>query len=199
MPRIAAPTVAEHRALIHERLIDAAEQILRSDSPDRLTPAAVSAAAGIARNSIYRYVGTVDDLRAMVLARYLPEWTGAVAAALDPVSDPAERVATWIEANLREAGDAGHGWLMRIPVAPGDGEAWEQVEEAHRAMDDLLTRAWEALVPDPARSRLATAYTRAILGAGFRALDAGTDPGLVVETGRAGAMGLVTAYAAQDR
>ena len=63
MPKIAAPTVAEHREHIRVALIDAAEAILRAGEP--LTAGVVSGAAGIARNSIYRYVDSVDDLRGL--------------------------------------------------------------------------------------------------------------------------------------
>ena len=88
MPKIAAPTVAQHRAMVQRRLIDAAEEIMRSGEPQRLTAGAVTSAAGIARNSIYRYVDSVDDLRGLVLARHLPAWIDAVAAELEAVDDP---------------------------------------------------------------------------------------------------------------
>ena len=71
MPKIDAPTVAEHRARVQQRLVDAAESILRDSPSQPLTAAAVSAQAGIARNSIYRYVDSVDDLRVLVIRRYL--------------------------------------------------------------------------------------------------------------------------------
>ena len=65
MPKISAPTVKEHRDQVRTRLIDAAENLLRDRGADGLTAGAVSSAAGIARNSIYRYVDSVDDLRGL--------------------------------------------------------------------------------------------------------------------------------------
>jgi len=91
VPKIAAPTVAQHRAMVQRRLIDAAEEIMRSGEPEKLTAGAVTAAAGIARNSIYRYVDSVDDLRGLVLARHLPAWIDAVAAELEAVFGAARR------------------------------------------------------------------------------------------------------------
>ena len=100
MPKIAAPTVAEHRANIQTKLVDAAEEILRAGEPDRLTAATVANAAGIARNSIYRYVESVDDLRGMVLSRYMPDWLANVAAAVADIEDPAERLVELAELGL---------------------------------------------------------------------------------------------------
>ena len=82
MPKIAAATVAEHRENVLAALVDASERILRAGDP--LTAGVVSSAAGIARNSIYRYVESVDDLRVLVLERYLPGWERAVTTALGP-------------------------------------------------------------------------------------------------------------------
>ena len=72
MPKITAPTVQEHRARMNERLVDAAENILREGGVRALTAGAVAKEAGIARNSIYRYVDSVDDLRLRVLERNVP-------------------------------------------------------------------------------------------------------------------------------
>ena len=114
MPKIAAPTVAQHRAMVQRRLIDAAEEIMRSGEPEKLTAGAVTAAAGIARNSIYRYVDSVDDLRGLVLARHLPAWIDAVASELRTVEAPTERIVVWVRANLQQAARTGHGWLMGL-------------------------------------------------------------------------------------
>lgn len=54
------------REKVLDSLIDSADRTLRSGR--KLTAAEVSSAAGIARNSIYRYVDSVDDLRGLVLA-----------------------------------------------------------------------------------------------------------------------------------
>lgn len=72
MPKISAPTVREHREMMIARLVDAAEKILKDEPGKPLSAGAVAAAAGIARNSIYRYVGSVEDLRLLVLERNVP-------------------------------------------------------------------------------------------------------------------------------
>ncbi len=192
MPKIAAPTVAEHRAMIQRRLVDAAEEIMRSGSPDKLTAGAVTAAAGIARNSIYRYVESVDDLRGLVLDRYLPAWLSTVEAALKEVDDPGERIVVWVGCNVRQAAVTGHGWLMGLSHGGAASETTRRVmEKAHAIMRDALANAWRQLVPDPDRCRLAANLTRGVLESAFRQVDAGVDVDLVVEVAEQAARGLV--------
>ena len=52
MPKIEAPTVHEHHAMVKAKLIGATEAILREKGPDSLSAGAVAEQAGIARNSI---------------------------------------------------------------------------------------------------------------------------------------------------
>ena len=192
MPKIAAPTVAEHRAMVQQRLVDAAEQILRSGQPERLTASVVTSAAGIARNSIYRYVESVDDLRGMVLARHLPSWLDAVSAELAGVDDPAERIVVWVKANLQQAARSGHGWLMGLGRSETPSAATARVmDTAHTVMRDALAEAWGSLVEDKTEVRVVAGLTRGLLEAGFRQLDAGVAEDVVVSIGEQAARGLV--------
>ena len=183
VPKIDAPTVAEHRANVQARLVDAAESILRLEPANQLTAGAVTAAAGIARNSIYRYVDSVEDLRAMVVDRYLPDWFDTVSAAMTAADTPEQRVVAWVEANLRQAAATGHGWLMEaaraLTPSPTIDEA---VAQAHRGMRDSLADAWQDLFGvDQDSILIATALTVGILDAGFRQLDAGRPAQLVLD------------------
>ncbi len=196
MPKIAAPTVAQHRAMVQRRLIDAAEDIMRSGEPEKLTAGAVTAAAGIARNSIYRYVDSVDDLRGMVLARHLPAWIAAVGAQLDAVDEPAERIVVWVKANLEQAARTGHGWLMGLGRAVTPSAATAQVMEgAHTVMRDAIAQAWGQLLTDPMEMRVAAGMTRGLLEAGFRQLDGGMPAEVVIRVGERAARGLVAEFA----
>lgn len=192
MPKIAAATVAEHREQVMGRLVDAAESLLRDNPGQTLTAATVSAQAGIARNSIYRYVDHVDDLRGLVLARYLPGWLAAVQRACDDASTPAERVLAWMRANLEQAAYSGHGWLMGISRGGAvSSVATTAVDDAHTGMRDTLAMAWGQLLPDTERAASAAAFTRGLLDAGFRQLDDGARPALVIQTGVRSAHALV--------
>lgn len=179
MPRISAPTVREHHAKVSAALVDAAEEIVRAG--DQLTAGAVAARAGMSRNSIYRYVDSVDDLRGLVLERHLPGWMAGVREELEAVTHPAEWIRGWCRAHLRQARQTGHAWLMALarsgPVAGGTREA---VEDAHTNLQAELTSVWREIVADPSVAEVRTILTRRLVDAGLALLDEGRDFDLVV-------------------
>lgn len=190
MPRIAAASVVEHRAQIEVRLLDAAEALLRAGHP--LTAGKVTQHAGIARNSIYRYVDSIDDLRGMVVARYLPQWSQAVEEALRGVDDPGERVVEWVRANLEQAATTGHGWLMQLSVQPGPLRATTRIaDRAHSTLRRLVIDAWRALLPDDELARLHIALSRGILQSAFVELDEGFPPDKLIPAVTAAVRSLV--------
>jgi len=191
MPRIEAATVAEHHAQVERRLVDAAEELLRAGRP--LTAGEVSAAAGIARNSIYRYVDSVEDLRGMVVSRYLPGWVRTVEQALAAAASPGDRVVAWVRTNLAEASAAGHDWLMESMQDQAASATTEEVDAAHLVMRDTLTSAWlELMDGDEERAGVAAALTLGILDGGFRQLGRGTPLAIVSELAGRAAASLVT-------
>ncbi len=171
MPKISAPTVKEHRQAVLTRLVDAAENILRTQGPAELTAGPVSAQAGIARNSIYRYVDSIGDLRGLVLARYLPRWQRAVDERIEPLTEPRARLLEWVRANLEQAAVNGHGWLMEVARSTRlDHGLQMDLENAHQTQDFLAEGlAALGLVDMPIRAEM----IRAIVDAGFRSLDSG--------------------------
>lgn len=188
MPKISAATVVEHRAIIQSKLIDAAEEILRSGEPDKLTAATVAGAAGIARNSIYRYVESVDDLRGLVLARYLPAWDLAVSEALAQISDPGERIVAWVRVNLEQAEITGHNWLRDVSRGAAGSATAEVADYAHRILRDALGSAWVDLLGDTRDARLQAILTNGLLQAAFQQLGGDIPtPQLIDATARAAA------------
>ena len=61
MPKISAPTVAEHRVRQRDALLHAATELLVDGGVSAVTPAAVGAAAGLARPSVYQYFSSGAD------------------------------------------------------------------------------------------------------------------------------------------
>ncbi len=192
MPRISAPTVAEHRELVRVALVDAAERLLREGEP--LTAGAVSQAAGIARNSIYRYVDSVDDLRGLVVDRYLPAWQDAVDLALEGITDPADRLLTWLRVNTEQAASSGHGWLME--VARTGPVSSTNVDAVHRLMRVHIAENWGALV-GPGDARVYGEFTLSLLEASFRLLDKGVPVELVTSMSDRAARAMIAAAARQ--
>lgn len=182
MPRITASTMREHRAHIRATLIDTAEHIMRTDGPQALTAGAVTSAAGIARNSIYRYVDSVDDLRTLVLERHLPSWLNAVNEAVTCAHTPAEQIDAWCRSNLEQAALTGHGWLMNITKnTPLTDRTLQAVSHAHHNTQDMLLAAWQHLTADDTQAQIGTELTRSMVDAGFHLLDRGMPADQVID------------------
>lgn len=99
MPRIDAPTVAEHRARQRRAILDAARSHL---AEHRAAPslAEVGAAAGLARSSVYQYFGSREALMAEVVDEVLPDWSRRVSDAVAAAATPGEKVWAYVRANV---------------------------------------------------------------------------------------------------
>ena len=60
MPRIAAPTVAEHRDMRRASLLAAARDLLREGGSSALTMGALASATGLSRPTVYEYFPSTD-------------------------------------------------------------------------------------------------------------------------------------------
>ncbi|AZR02536.1 TetR/AcrR family transcriptional regulator [Trueperella pyogenes] len=193
-PKISAPSVKEHHSMMYVRLVDAAEVILREDGPAALTAAAVATSAGMARNSIYRYVESIDDLRLLVLERYIPGWQKRIDAALAAESDPYLQLQSLVEISLDIGAEAGHQWLIDVvkaglgrgkkgEKAPSGAEIQSRSEEVlnfHRELAHRIVTLWREITP---RAVVVNSQmTRSILDAGLKLLDQGYNLHEVKET-----------------
>ncbi|MEW6861206.1 TetR/AcrR family transcriptional regulator [Trueperella pyogenes] len=184
----------EHHSMMYVRLVDAAEVILREDGPAALTAAAVATSAGMARNSIYRYVESIDDLRLLVLERYIPGWQKRIDAALAAESDPYLQLQSLVEISLDIGAEAGHQWLIDVvkaglgrgkkgEKAPSGAEIQSRSEEVlnfHRELAHRIVTLWREITP---RAVVVNSQmTRSILDAGLKLLDQGYNLHEVKET-----------------
>jgi AcrR family transcriptional regulator len=99
VPRITAPTVAEHREQQLRAVLDSARAIL-GETRAAPTLAATAERAGLARSSIYRYFASAEELLAAVVADVFPEWAGKVRQRVEEASTPGEKVWAYICANV---------------------------------------------------------------------------------------------------
>ncbi len=99
MPRIDAPTVAEHHVRQRRALLDAARGLL-AETGQVPAMAAVGNRAGLARTSVYQYFTSVEELLAAVVADVFPDWSGQVLAQVEAAATPATRVWAYVEANV---------------------------------------------------------------------------------------------------
>lgn len=166
-------TAQEHRAAMLESLIDSAEAILRADGAATLTAAAVARGAGIARNSIYRYVGSVDDLRQLVLERYLPLWKSEAFSAIYDIQDPAAKILGLVDISLCIGSVTGHQWLIDVTR----GMRSQTVMAFHRELAEMIFDLLAQL--DPVHAGMNARIVRGLIFTGFHALDDGVPLDLV--------------------
>jgi AcrR family transcriptional regulator len=118
MPQIDAPTVAEHRAQQREALLDAAEAILLADGHGALTFRALGERTGLARNSIYRYFTSRDDLIAALCERDMPRWLEELETAMAAADGRDERIAAFVSTQLRLVAQGSHRMAELLGNAP---------------------------------------------------------------------------------
>ncbi len=171
MPRITAPTVAEHRTRQREALLAAATELLVAHGAGAVTPGAVGAAAGLARPSVYQYFASGADLLAAVVEESFPRANAELRTALDRVSDPGDRLDIYVRETLRLARDGAHRAVAALTAAPLPDQCRARLAELHREQAAPLFEALRDLgVPEPV-------LTAQLLGGALRAAMAALDAG----------------------
>ena len=170
MPRISAPTVAEHRAAQQRALLDAARALL-AETGRPPTFAALAERSGLARPSIYQYFRSADDLLRAMVEDVFPRWAATVARAMDDAGDDAGRVLAYARTNLELVAEGEHALATALASA-GPAPA---VAEGMRAMHGELLRplidTLRALeVPHPDRT---AELVNAVVNTASRMLESG--------------------------
>jgi len=173
MPKIDAPTVAEHRDQRRAALVEAGRRILATDGVAAVTPAAVGAVAGIARSSVYQYFDSSVALLAAIVEETFPEATRTLREAVDAASNPADKVSAYVSASLDLATNPEHRSFDGATTAALPAEFRERVDALHREQYAPLV---EALVSAGAADPLlAAAFVGGLITAAVRSVAAGSD------------------------
>lgn len=171
MPKIQASSVREHRAQRLAALIDAAEDILTESGVEALTAGAVAARAGIARNSIYRYFQSIDDLLELVVTQEFPAWIDAVERAIAAEVLPEDQIVAYVRANLDQASRGAHARRAALSRSSLSASARERVAQLHTSLHDALARIVRTLgAPQP---ELTVAVLQAVVDTCIRRIDQG--------------------------
>ncbi|MFE3053413.1 TetR/AcrR family transcriptional regulator [Nocardia sp. NPDC059239] len=171
MPRIDAPTVAEHRANQEQVLLAAARELLLSKGVGAVTPAAVGAAAGLARSSVYKYFPSGEEILARIVVDSFASWGRIVGEAVAAAEGADARVIAYVRATMELAGAGAH----RIAVLGGagltDASARERISRTHHEMAEPLRQALaERGDPEP---ELTAELVDGALGQAIDRIDAG--------------------------
>jgi AcrR family transcriptional regulator len=174
VPRIDAPTIAEHRAQRRRVLLDAARALLVDNPHEVPSLTAVATRAGLPRSSVYEYFPSGKDMLLELVQEVLPNWSRRVNAAMDAAGTPGEKVLAYATANLRLVAEGEHALATAlIQSVPGD-QVDASTQLMHEQMSRPLCTTLEQLgVPDPA----ATArLISSVVYTASRMIEDGTDP-----------------------
>jgi AcrR family transcriptional regulator len=178
MPRISAPTVAEHRAAQRTQLLSAAEALIREQGIDAVNPRTVGEQAGLARSSVYEYFGSRDDILVAVAIEAIGRWNAEIEASLSGLSG-AERLERFVHQTMQMAGDGHHELATRLSQAQLSPTKVEDIRSLHTTLLHPIEHAFSDLgVEHPT---IDVYLTQGLLNAGVQLVEHGTDPDDVAE------------------
>lgn len=174
MPKISAPTVAEHRANRRAELISAGESILREEGLAGINPRTVSERAGLARSSFYDYFDTKDDLLVSIAIAAFEEWEAAIDTALAGAERGLPALEVLVEVTMTRTADGKHGIAGALQEADLSPSRMEDLMKMHQMVTDPINRILADL---EVRSLVtASALVQAALNAGVQLIEHGLDP-----------------------
>lgn len=179
MPKISAPTVAEHRASRRAALIRAGEEALREGGLAAVIPRGVCERAGLSRSSFYDYFTTRDDLLAAMAIEAIERWDAELDVELAGVERGLPALRRFVEATMSMTADGRHeiaGVLRDVNLAPSDMEDLMELHEV--LMRPLLRILGDLEIAEPGTAMV---LVNGVLGAGIQLVSHGTDHRLVSE------------------
>lgn len=181
MPRIDAPTVAEHHAKRRAAVIAAARRALGSGGVAAVTPGAVAKAAGLARTSVYQYFPSTESLLTAAIEDMFTDAATRIARAVDGSTDPRQRIDAYITVALSAA--AGQYGPFH---AVGTAELPEGTRVRMRELHDRLASPLTGAIADlgAASPATATALVIGAIGAAITLVRRGADPAAVTAATR---------------
>ena len=159
MPKIDAPTVAEHHSRRRAGLVAAGADLLATGGVDAVTLAGVGAATGLARSSVYQYFDSGPALLAAVVEDVFPRSTATLQRAVDRASSPQDKVDAYVVTAHDLASDTSHRSLYALAGTGLPEDCRARIAELHQEQfAPLLAAVTEVGVTDPGLT------TRLLLG-----------------------------------
>lgn len=143
MPRIDAPTVAEHHVMRRDAIIAAARDLLGTAGASAVTPAAVAGRSGLARTSVYQYFPSTGALLAAAVEATFADSSAALAAGVEQAGDPRSRIHAYVRDALRLAA-RDHGPFHQLTLSDLPPECVARVRELHDELVAPLRSAVDA-------------------------------------------------------
>ncbi|WP_144793415.1 TetR/AcrR family transcriptional regulator [Microbacterium paludicola] len=174
MPKISAPSVAEHRAAQRAALIAAAEDIVRESGVAGVTPRSVCERTGLSRSSFYDYFPSKDDLLVGVAIAAIESWDAEIEQALEGVAPGLAQLRIFVDATMTMTADGRHEIAGALRGADLSPSRLEDLMVLHDALLRPLVHVLEELGHrSPQRGAL---LAQGVIGAGVQLVTHGVDP-----------------------
>lgn len=173
MPKISAASVADHRAQQRAALVRAAHELLEEGDAARVTFGAVADRLGLARNSVYKYFGSRQELLEAVVVEAAPRWTAPIRTAMASADTPEGRVAAFVTAQLALVRDGEHRVAQALAGDRDAAALRAGAEHAHRDILQPLVETLEELGDDSPRRT--AGLLQGFVNAATKAIESGDD------------------------
>ncbi|TFV85168.1 TetR/AcrR family transcriptional regulator [Microbacterium sp. dk485] len=173
MPKISAPTVAEHRAAQRAALVRAGEALLAESGLAGVSPRSVCERAGMSRSSFYDYFPSLDDLLVAIAIDAIERWDAEIDEALVGVEPGLDELRAFVDATMAMTADGKHAIAGALRDANLSPSRFDDLMALHDALMRPLVRVLDHLdVPNPPS---AAVLAQGVLGAGIQLISRGTD------------------------
>jgi AcrR family transcriptional regulator len=171
VPKIRAASVAEHRTMQRDALLDAARALLSEGGTEALTFPALAERTGLARSSVYEYFRSRAAVVEELCAVDFPVWAAEVEAAMELVATPEAKIEAYVRRQLALVGDRRHRAVVAISAGELDEGAREKIRAAHGQLIAMVVEALAALGHD--QPRLTAMLLQGLVDAAVRRLELG--------------------------
>jgi len=173
MPRISAPTVAEHRAAQRAALVAAGQSLLLESGLTGVTPRSVCEHAGLARSSFYDYFPSKDDLLVAIAIEAIERWDAEIEEALSDAGSGIEALRVFVEKTMAMTAEGKHAIAGALREADLSPSRFEDLMVLHDALLRPVLRVLNDLGLPPSGS--SATLVNAVLGAGIQLVSHGAD------------------------
>ncbi|MGK4591432.1 TetR/AcrR family transcriptional regulator [Amycolatopsis sp. w19] len=165
-----AAVTDEQNRVDREALLDAAEKLFYENGIQAVGMDQVRAASGLSLKRIYRFFEAKEDLVVAMLKRRDQRWRGSLAARVEEVQDPKERVLAifdWLAGWFAEPGFRGCAWInAHGEFGPSSAAVLAEVR-AHKQEFHAQIEAWVRATGRPVTEPVYLLAEGAIVTAGI--------------------------------
>lgn len=177
MPKISAPTVAEHRIAQRAALVRAGEGILLASDLASVTPRRVTERAGLSRSSFYDYFPSRDDLLVAIAIDAFERWDAEVERALAGVDPGLPQLRAFVDTTMAMTAEGRHAIAAKLRAADLSPSRYDDLMRLHDALLRPLRRVLDDLGAPSATAHL----VQGVLGAGIELVAHGADHRVVAD------------------